>query len=68
MSLVSVTECGSIKRFELAQLPVFERAIGQVSSDNKGNLLLSELFLSNSNRVPVHIRDILVLQVQRSIF
>lgn len=58
----------SIKSLEFRKFPVLERSIRKVTSNDKWNFLLGQLFFSNCNRIPVHVGHILAVKVERRIF
>ncbi len=58
----------SVKCFELTKFPVFERTIRQMSPYYKWYSLLCKLFLCYFDRIPIHVRHILIFEIQWSIF
>lgn len=46
----------SVEGFEFAYFPVLKTAVGEVSSNDKGDFLFAQFFLSYGQRVPVHQR------------
>lgn len=58
----------SIKGLQLAQLPVLVGPVRQVAPDYEGNPLLRQLLLCDRQWVPVHVGDVVGVEIERCIF
>lgn len=58
---------GSVEGLQLAELPVLVGAIRQVAADDEGDALLGQLLFGDSQRIPVHVGDVVGIQIQRGV-